>query len=263
MKSAPDERTISEELEKGVLETLHEIRSNKPVIPLILLALCVATVIFYFIAVFPLIKEAHQIGQTTGEMSGQIAGLAVGSVEGGTRGIQRGYQEGKEAGLSAKDTTAEIANKIETNIGEHGHLVVLGAKADLSSYHTDGKKYGALFILRGNVKFSLDLSKIDVTFSDKSIAIVIPSPSCELTIDYGETKILAEWERKLFSGKAEEGFDSFLNSVREINSRSLEEIDNYDQLKMLAEQSAVRQIEEIAKAARGDKDIDLDVIVQH
>ena len=174
--------------------------------------------------------------------------MAVGSVEGGTRGLQQGYQEGKEAGLSAEDTTAEIANRIEKRINENGKLEVMAAKVDLSTFNKQGDKYNALFLLRGKLVFTVDFNEINVSCRNDEIVITVPPVSPDLEIDYRDTTILADAEKKFFKGKAEDGFDSFKNSIAEIEARSVEEVDNYDYLRELAESHAIQQIKEIAEA---------------
>lgn len=248
MKTPTEEITLSEELKQLAAETVHETRSHKNLIPLIPFALFVAAVILYVTFIIPLIATAQEGGQAAGELSGRIAGLAVGSVEGGTRGLQQGYHEGKEEGLSAEDTTAEIANRIENNLRENGKLEVMAAKVDLSTFNEQGEKYNALFLLRGNLIFTVDFNELDVSYRNDEIIISVPPVSPDLKIDHRDTTILADVERRFFKGKAEDGFDSFMNSIAEIEARSVEEVDNYDYLKNLAEKHAIQQIREIAEA---------------
>lgn len=262
MSSKTAEERISEELTGIALDTVREVRSNKFLIPLFLGALCIAALIFFVTSVLPLVKQAENMGRSTGEGSGYVAGLAVGSVEGATQGAQEGYEEGKEEGLSAKDTVAEIANTIETNVNGLGKLEVLVANVDLTTYHEEGKKYGALYLTRGSAVFTIDLNKVTVTYKEGLISIVLPKPEAEIKIDPAETELLADWQKKFFNGTDSEGFQAYLNSFKAIKSFSENEVANYSTLLDLASASAIKQVEEIANAARGNNDIVVTVSIQ-
>lgn len=262
MSIKTDEQRIVEDLSGIAADTVHEVRKNKILIPLILGALCIAAAIFFVTSILPLAKDAESLGRAAGETNGRIAGLAVGSVEGATQGVVEGYEEGKEEGLSARDTVAEIANTIESNVNGMGRLEVLVANVDLTTYHEVGKKYGALYLTRGSAVFTIDLNKVTVTYKEGLISIVLPKPEVEIKIDPTETELLAEWQRTLFNGLDSEGFQAYLNSFRNFRSTSAEEIANYPALLELASQSAIKQVEEIAKAARGNTDIIVTVSIQ-
>ena len=262
MKPKTDGEAITDELSGIALDTVREVRSNKFLIPLFLGALCIAAAIFFVTSVLPLVKQATDLGQMTGEGSGQVAGWAVGSVEGATQGIPEGYQEGMEEGLSAKDTVAEIANTIESNVGGLGRLEVLVANVDLTTYHEIGKTYGALYLTRGSAVFTIDLSKATVTYREGLIAIVLPRPEVEITIDPTETELLADWQRRFFNGTDEQGYLAGLNTFKAIKNVSESQVANYTELLELASLSAIKQVEEIGNAARGNTDIVVTVSMQ-
>lgn len=257
MKTETNEEAIVEELSGIALDTVREVRSKKFLIPLFLGALCIAALLFFITSVLPLIKYAADLGKSTGETSGQVAGWAVGSVEGATQGIPAGYQEGMEEGLSARDTVASIANTIENNVNGLGRLEVLVANVDLTTYHEVGQKYGALYLTRGSAIFTVDLSEAKVTYNEREglISIVLPRPEVEVKIDPTETERIAEWERKFFNGTDGEGFQAYLNSFKTFSSKTGETIENYSALLEFASTSAIKQVEELAKAARGNTDV--------
>ena len=262
MRSEHDERELSDELGGIALDTVREVRSNKFLIPLFLGALCIAAIIFFATSIFPLIKQAENAGQFAGESSGHIAGLAVGSVEGATQGIQTGYTEGKEEGLSAKDTTAEIANIIETNINDLGKLEVLVANVDLTTFHEQGSKYAALYQCRGRAVFTIELKDIVVTYKDKFISIVLPQPDAKITINPADIEVLADNQRKYFNGTDSDGFKDYLNTFAAFETVAEEKVSNYTTLLKFASDSAVKQVEEIAYATRGNNDIKVTVSMQ-
>ena len=262
MRSRRDEQTIADELEGIALDTVREVRSNKHLIPICLGALCILAIISFFALVFPLINIAAETGQTVGESIGQTTGLAVGLAEGFTQGLSEGYHEGTQEGLSGNDTVAEIANTIKTGVDELGRLEVLAANAALTDYHEVGKKYGALYLARCSVVFTVDLNQADITYNEQAISIAIPEPEAESEIDPSQTEVLAEWQRKFFNGKDSEGFQAALNSFSAMKNISESEIENYTTLKERASKAASEQIKEIVKAVQEEPKFDVVVIVK-
>lgn len=262
MKPENDENRIAEELNGIASDAVREARKNKPLIPMILGAICIIAIAFFITTIVPLIGTAETVGQTVGENSGHTAGMAVGSVEGVVEGVPSGYEEGKTEGLSAKDTVAEIATTIENNAKGLGSLTVLVANVDLTTYHEEGKKYGALYLIRGNAVFTVDLNAMNVTYKEGLISIVLPKPTSEIKIDPSETEKLADWQNKYFNGTDSEGFQAFMNSYKAIKNVSEDQIANYSELQERASASAIKQVEEIANAARGNNDIDVTVSIQ-
>ena len=262
MKPENDENRIADELGGIAADALHEARKNKPIIPMILGTLCIIAIAFFVTTIIPLIGRATATGQIVGETSGNTAGMAVGSVEGVIQGVPSGYEEGKEEGLSAKDTVAQIATAIENNTKGLGSLTVLVANVDLTTYHEVGKKYGALYLSRGSAVFTIDLNEANVTYKEGLISIVLPKPEAEIRIDPTETQKLSEWQNKYFDGTDSDGFQSGINSFKAMKSVSEDEIANYSELQERATASAIKQVEEIANAARGNNDIAVMVSVQ-
>ncbi len=261
MKSENNEIKNLEGLNEITPENVQEAR-GKTRIPPIPLALCVAAIILFFSIIFPLVKVAETAGKVTGKGSGTAAGIAVGSVEGALQGAPEGYEEGKKEGLSAEDTVAKIANTVESNISGLGNLEVLVANVELTTYHEVGKKYGALYLTRGSAVFTVNLNNVMVTHKKGLISIVLPRPEVEIKIDSSETEVLSEWQRKYFDGKDSEGFEASLNTIKAMKNVSEDEVANYSELQALACDSAVRQVEEIAYAVRGNDDTEISVSIQ-
>ena len=247
-----DESLLVNEINSLAVETAVDFRRNKTVlIPVVLLAILVIELVFFFTSVLPSRKTAEAAGQLVGASSGSIAGTAVGSVEGVTTGLAEGYAEGKEEGLSAKDTIVEIANTIESNVNELGRLEVLVANVDLTNYHEVGSKYGALYLMRGSAVFTVDLSEAAVTYNESLVSIVLPQPTAEIKFDPTEIERLSEWQRIFFNGSDSEGFQSQLNSYTAPKNISETEVANYATLREFAAESARKQVEEIANAVCG------------
>lgn len=237
-------------------------KSKRPGPPLVFVALFITIMIYFAVLLLPMLKVAETVGKKTGEGSGSAAGAAIGSVEGAVQGAPDGYAEGKEEGLSAKDTEAEIANTIEGSVKELGKLEVLAANVDLTTYHTLGKKYGALYLARGSAVFTVNLGETIVTRQNGSILIRLPKPVAEITIDPSETETIAEWQRKYFAGTSSEGFEAEINSFKEMSDVSEDEVANYSELQELASESAIKQVEEIANAVRGNNEVTVKVSIQ-
>ena len=240
------------ETDKLVNEIAVDVRKNKIVFPIILGGLVVVVLIVLLTTILPTIKAAKKIGNALGTESGQIIGTAIGSVDGVTNGIKEGSESGSKEGRSAKDTTIEIANEIESNVKDLGELEILAANAELTTYHSVGNTYGALFLARANITFTIDLNDVSVTYKDNKISISIPEPTPHITIDPSEIDVIAEWQKKFFNGTDSQGYEAALNSYREIKEKSIEEIANYNELLKIASDSAKEQIRSIANATKGE-----------
>lgn len=262
MRHENDENRIADELSGIAADTLHEARKHKPIIPMILGALCIIAIAVFVTTIVPLIGNAKLAGQTVGEASGNTAGMAVGSVEGAMQGVPSGYEEGKTEGLSAKDTVAEIATAIENNAKGLGTLTVLVANVDMTTYHELGEKYGALYLSRGSAVFTVDLNQMTVTYKEGLISIVLPKPKAEITINPSETEKIEEWQNKYFDGTTSEGFQGYLNTFKAMKSVSEDKVANYSELQERATSSAIKQVEELANAVRGNNDIAVTVSIQ-
>lgn len=190
--------------------------------------------------------NAASIGSSLGGGIGTAAGRAIGSLDGMTRGRSEGLAAGKADGLSAEDTEATIENEIQ----QLEQLEVLVASVKLSNFHTIGKKeqYAALYLVNGNVVFTVDMSQAQVTADNTNINIVLPRPEGELKLDDSTVKKAAEYQTKLFNGSAEDGFDAYLNTMKKVQTASEETLDNYDVLVESAQKAAERQITRLVQA---------------
>lgn len=240
----------AEELNDLAAEVIHSTRSNKIIIPIVLLGMVIVALIVFFSSVFPLLNTAPEIGQFVGETSGKAAGVAVGSVEGAISGISDGAEAGRAEGLSAKDTVVEISNTIKSNINGLGTLEVLIANFELTDSHEVGEKYGALYFVRGKAVYTVDLNKVTVTHKGGQITIVIPKPMVKVSSDPTQTERLSEWHKKYFNGSDSDGFKAYLASYTD--NLSEDKISNYEDLMKIASESAVKQVTEIVNAVRGN-----------
>lgn len=214
-----------------------KIFSKPQVLLIIALILAVCAGLFLY--------RSEDIGSSVGSGAGKMTGLAVGSYKGVTEGLERGAAAGKEVGLSAEDTTVEIASTVR----ELGNLEVLVANVEVPDYHEVGKKYAALYLFRGSAVFSVDLTQASISKADNGeVIILLPKPTAAVRINDSETELLAEYQRKFFNGNADDGFQAYLNSLKMVDSISLEKVSNYEMLTKMAEASAKKQVEMISKS---------------
>ncbi len=219
-------------------------------IPLILFVLMACLLVY----AINLRINASSMGAGIGQNAGSLVGRAIGSAEGMTRGRKEGSSAGQAEGLSAVDTEVELANELH----EISNLEVLVASVKIKDTHSIGKDidYMALYLLKGEVIFSVDLSKAQTSVLNNQIHIVLPEPSGQLIIDQSQIEKIAEYQKHYFSGDAESGFDAFLNSMAKVQEATAETLNNYDVLIDSARESAINQVTLLAKTvSKTEKDI--------
>ena len=185
-------------------------------------------------------KRASMIGTSIGSFSGKVVGTAIGSAKGITTGASEGAKAGAEEGLSAKDTTVDIKSAV-TSIGK---LEVMDAEVTMVNDHKIGNTYRSLYLISGNIVFTVDFHKADVTFSQdgSEVYIRIPRPEPELYVDFNSTKQLAESQKFSLSVDAEDGLKAYLNSWKKTMESFDQAIDNYEDLVTAAEETAKKQV---------------------
>lgn len=216
-------------------------------IPLIGFALAACFLLFalYYNA------NAESQGNRIGQGTGALVGKAIGSFEGITKGREEGAEAGKAAGLSARDTEADIANEIR----KIENLEVLVASVKIIDVHSIGENvdYAALYLLKGDVVFSVDLSQAEIEEQGNGIQITLPLPHGRLYIDQSQIEKVGEYQKHFFSGSAEDGFDAYLNSMVKVYEASAETLDNYDVLIQAAKESAEKQVRQLALSVAVNK----------
>lgn len=218
-------------MKKTILNKVKDTIPFKTLIPIIALILVFASIF--------LRKNIISFAEETGKVYGNLVGSSIGFAS-AMANFGEYVEEGKKAGLDSSDITVDIGNEIK----EMKKLDVLVASVKLSDIHTIGKNidYAALYLVKGEVVFSVDFSKVII----KGNTITLPKPEGELFIDQSTVEKVSEYQRKLFNGSAEDGFDAYLNSMKKIQMTTTETLDNYDALLEAAKESAKKQIESIA-----------------
>ena len=208
----------------------------------------VFTIVFTAMKVLPTYLKADSLGENIGGKIGDAVGWAIGSFNGITTGKKEGGKAGKEEGLSAKDTSVVVANKIK----ETGNLEVLVAGIKMTNLNkvSNNEDYAALYLVKGNAIFSVDLKNISVELSNdfSTATVTVPDVTSEIYIDNSSTKELAKYQKSKFTGSAEDGFTEYLNTSNQLAEKAEESISNYDRLKKSAKASAEKQITEMVKS---------------
>ena len=202
--------------------------------------------LFPVVMLFPLFflnnvyANASEIGENLGSAAGKTVGTAIGSLQGITKGNAAGLKDGKAEGLSAKDTTIDI-----TDIMEMGKLEVLVATTTIENLNKMGNDYAALYLLRGDVIFTVDLQQASFDTETDTLSIPQPMPTCYF--DPVEIKKIAEYQKTFFSGSTEDGFTEYLNSLKQLEISFTDSIENYDNLLASAQTAAIHQVKQIAE----------------
>ena len=186
------------------------------------------------------------IGREIGSNAGSMAGRAVGTFNGIITGRTEGLAAGKEAGLSAEDTAVRISDSLQ----DVSNLEVLVASVKLSNCHKIGEKidYAALYLVNGELVFTVDLSQAVAQANGEDLEITLPKPEGKLYLDNSTLKKAAEYQRTYFTGSAEAGFDAFLNTMAKVQEASEETITNYDSLLVSAREAAKDQVTRLAES---------------
>lgn len=212
------------------------------------IAAVLALLVFVIIAAWPFYKKAENIGKAVGETSGKAAGKAVGSVEGITERIPQGLGDGKEQGLSAEDIEIDIPEKIQAI----GVLEILAASVRLDDYLKIADDYSAIYVYKADAIFSVDLQNAVIEKSGGKVTVALKEPQVSFYINEEATEKVAEWQKRFYSGRTEDGYRAYINSRAEIEKRAPEEIRNYAALMELAEDSARRQLTILVESICGE-----------
>jgi len=225
-------------------KTIKKYFEKAPLNALLIICFAVVLCVLAFIIHFRL--TASSIGSNIGQELGSAVGIAIGSFEGETKGRREGTEQGKTEGLSAKNTAVEIANKLKQV--EKLEVLVAGVKFDNAREIGKTEDYAALYLIEGTAIYFVDLSQAEITQSGDELIVLIPQPEVDPVIDERKVTRLAVYQRHSFTGKAEDGFDMYGNSMNELRKKAKEELGKDPALMDAARASALKQVEDLAKA---------------
>ena len=183
------------------------------------------------------------LGGLLGKKVGTIVGTAVGSYNGITKKFPEGETKGKNEGLSASDTTTKVGNSLK----EIAKLEVLVSSFKLNDYHELGNKYAALYLLKADAIFTVDLSKASFKDEEGMIQVRVPQPEVAVSIDERYTEKAIESQRKFFNGSAEDGFNVYINSMSNLEENAENSIKSDENLMKSARDSAEKQIRRLIR----------------
>ena len=193
-------------------------------------------------------NRAQELGTEIGTGIGEKVGVVKGYTEALSAEIPQGKEDGKEEGLSAKDTVIVVQEKMK----EVAKLEVLVASVSLDNFHTLGEKYAALYLIKSDAVFSVDLSNLLVDKIDDKLYVTVPKIDIECHDDPRESMQIAEWQKGHFSGNAEDGFDAYLNSMQQISDNREAELAKNETLMTMAKASAKKQLERLLSSICGN-----------
>ena len=190
-------------MKKILSRKFEEFRNSKNLWLIVCIVFAIAILIL--IGRNDIISMAEKTGKNYGNLVGSSIGFANAMLD-----FDKSAEKGRENGLSAKDICVDIGNEIR----EMKKLEILVASVKLSDIHKIGEKvdYAALYIGKGEVVFSVDFSKAEINGNK----ILLPLPEGELFIDQSTIEKVSEYQKKIFNGSAEDGFDAYINSMKKI-----------------------------------------------
>lgn len=237
------DKAIKEELKSGLKKGIKKITLRAWFIVLCVLIVC----LFIYSLNFRI--HAQSTGGMLGGGTGKLVGRAIGSLDGMTRGQLEGYEAGKKEGLSAKDTTAELAGKIQ-EVEKLEVLVASGTFSDVISIGEDKVNYAALLSMKYNAIFTVDLDTADIVLEEDGLHITLDQPVVEF-IPIGEIEKKNEFQRQGFivePGSAEEGYIAAENSMNAMQEKAQQKLQEYEALMKAARNYAETQLTQLVNA---------------
>jgi competence protein ComGC len=219
-------------------------KKHKKSTTVVIIFINILAVAFFLMIILPVYTSAKTLGAEAGVATGKLVGAAIGSFNGVTVEYQKGLDEGKVEGLSAKDTKVEMQN----TMNEVSRLEVLVTNFKVNNYHEVGDKYAALYFLKAEATFTVDLSECDVSMSEDNTTLIVTLPQPEVTVYFDDSCIekAKEYQKYFFSGSAEDGFDAYINSMANLEKETQKSLQKDENMMQTAKNSAENQIKELA-----------------
>lgn len=163
-----------------------------------------------------------------------------------------GVLQGLTADLRFKESNVDISS-----ISTIGVLDVLTADVNMIDDITIGAssspQYKRIFSKKGTAVYSVNLEKIEVFYSEsvsgtKTVFMKLPKLEVKLYIDERTTNQIAEYQKKGWTGNAEDGFRTYMKTAESGYEEMKKSLQQYDGLMMQAEESAIERISQLASA---------------
>jgi len=241
------------------MEVIKKIIKDHPLICSLLIVVVMGSVLVILgITVIKSVNVVSEGANIVATEAGKIAGEGAGLIEGISGAVEsaaQGKEDGKAVGLNAEDTKTTLRGKMT----ETGKLEVLMAGVQLENFHTigeeDKKKYAALYLYKAKAIFSVDLTNVQIIWDqeEKNIEIKLPQPEIEVYFDETEEKKVAEYQKNFFNGSANDGFDAYLNSMRETTKDASKKMAENENLMNQARNAAILQVSLLANSICGNE----------
>lgn len=192
---------------------------------------------------------------------GKMVGTALGSLYRAREivsEVEAAARAGKEEGLSAKDTEVRTGDKMNETEKLEVMLVDLNLIHLYKHGPQDKPSYAALFTIEGKGVFTVDLERAKATYheTENQITIEIPKPEFTFELDDSTLNIIAEYQKPVFDGDTDSGYQGYLNSRQQIVQKV--ETEMQTTMQDSAKECAKSQVKLLAKSVCG-KNIDVQV----
>lgn len=164
-----------------------------------------------------------------------------------------GVYKGITSDLRFNDSKVDISSILSIGV-----LDVLTADVSLIDDITIGSssspEYKRIFSQKGTAVYSVDLSRVEIflatsTSGGKTLFIELPKPEVKLFVDERTTKQIAEHTKRNWTGNAEDGFRTYMKTAESGYEEMRKSLQQYDGLMMQAEESAIKRVHQLVKAA--------------
>ena len=146
---------------------------------------------------------------------------------------------------------------LESVIGsfpKEGRLEILSAAVEINTSILKGEKndadYFYVYSTPGTAVYSVDLSEIEIDYveNSKKVLIGIPTPDFSLYIDESDGETVYEYQKYSFSGSAQDGYESYINSRVVSYNDMVESMKDNRELMDMAKESAKTQVTNLTLA---------------
>lgn len=218
--------------------------------------LLAVVVILFLVIVLPAFVNAKESGMQLGNSAGKAAGYAAGLLEADRKTAE---ENGKKEALTNPETDVKIIGP--KKLQETGKLDVLVAGVSLSNFHGVGNKYAALYLMKADAVFSVNLGAATVKYVEDElwVRVIAPQPEVEVFFDETETQKIAEWQKTHFSGSADDGFQAYLSTMQEIEETASQDLLKNETMMKSAREAAEQQIKLLVTSIYG---MDVSVTVE-
>ena len=217
------------------------IKAIKTVVLSLLGAVLLTTTVLGFVT--------HGTARKTGETLASPIGTAVGKFIGSIDGIKKAKEEVSKEDLTSSEPEKIIAKKMQSV----GKLEVLIADITIDSVDSVGDSYRCLTVKEGKIIFTVDLALADVLTVGRKLIITVPTPEFELIVNESNKTVEAEKSNPSIFTDSQDGMIAYIEFEKIDTNKVKTELSEYNSLYEKAQDSAKKQIEQLAEYACADQ----------